>query len=142
MRRKLSIRHCITALLLLCGTLAAAEDLADAAVKRLSSVGLYALGGVGFAGKITQGTLDYRMLLAQPKPVAEAAFEKLYTNGNPQARAYALTGMKKVNPARFKEMLVSAEDSTAMVNTARGCILSREPLMAIAKGLDREAARP
>jgi len=142
MRRKFSIRHCITVLLLLCGTLAAAEDAADAAVKRLSSVGLYALGGVGFAGAITQGTRDYRMLLAQPKPVAEAAFERLYVSGNAQARAYALTGMKKVNPARFKEMLVSAEDSTAMVNTARGCILSREPLMAIAMGLDREVTEP
>ena len=142
MSRRFSIWGCITMLLLLCGTLAAAEDPTDAAVKRLSRVGLYALGGVGFAGKVTQGTLDYRMLLEQPKPMAEAAFEKLYASGNPQARAFALTGMKKVNPARFKEMLVSAEDSTERVNTGRGCILSREPLMAIAMGLDREAARP
>jgi len=131
----------MTVLLLVGRTLAVAEDPVDALVKRLSRVGLYTLGGVGFAGAVTQGTLDYRELLAQPQPVAEAAFEKLYASGNPQAKAYALTGMKKVNRVRFKEMLVSAEDSTEMVNTARGCVLSREPLMRIAMGLDREATQ-
>lgn len=127
--------------MLLGGLLALANDGVDAAVKRLSHVGLYALGGVGFAGTMTQGTLDFRLIMDQPEPVAEAAFAKLYESSNPQAKAYALTGMKRMNPERFKELLADAKNSTLKVQTGRGCILSTELLREIAEGLDRESPR-
>jgi len=134
------MKRWVMVLLLLCGTLAWADDLADAAIQRLSTVSMYAFGGVGFVGRITQGELDFRIVVAQPREVAEAAFEKLYASGNPQAEAYALAGMKKMNPARFKELVMLAEGSTQEVRTGRGCIISREPLRQIAQGLDRDGS--
>lgn len=126
----------LCALLLLCGVMAVAEDPLDEAVKRLSQAGIYALGGVGFAGGLTQATRDYMLISSLPKAEAEPIFVKLYATGNAQAKAYALHGMKQVNPARFKELAADAEKSTAMVGTGRGCVLSREPLSQIAAGLD------
>ena len=131
------MKSLIAIVLLMCGMFGQADDPTDAVVKRLSQASIYAFGGVGFVGKITRGELDYRLILSLPKPEAEAAFEKVYASNNPQAKAYALNGMKQVNPARFKELAQAAQDSQQDVTVGRGCVISREPLSAIAKGLMR-----
>lgn len=109
------------------------EDTVDPAVKRLSTVQNFAFGGVGFAGITSKGETDFKFVLAQPKPTALNAFEKLYAIGNPQGKSYALSGLKKLAPERFAEVVATLAKSTEEVEVMRGCIVSHEPLPEVAK---------
>jgi len=110
-----------------------ADDTVDAAVNRLSTVGQFAFGGVGFAGVTSKGETDFRLVLAQPKTTALNAFERLFAIGNPQGKSYALSGLKKLASARFAELVAALANSTEEVKVLRGCIVSREPLPEVAK---------
>lgn len=110
-----------------------ADDTVDAAVNRLATIGQFAFGGVGFAGVTSKGETDFKFVLAQPKPTARNAFERLYAIGNPQGKSYALSGLKKVGPERFAELVVTVAKSTEKVDVMHGCIISQEPLPEVAK---------
>jgi len=49
----------------------------------------------------SKGEIDFKFVLAQPKPTALDAFERLYAIGNSQGKSYALSGLKKLAPERF-----------------------------------------
>ena len=108
------------------------ED-ASAAVRRLSTVGMFAFGGVGFAGRTSEGELDFRQVYAQPPEVALAAFEKVYAEGTLPAKAYALVAIRELSPNRFRELLTPLAKSGDKVQTAHGCVISREPVSAVAR---------
>lgn len=110
-----------------------ADDTVDDAVKRLSTVEQFAFGGVGYAGVISKGETDFKLVLKQPKPTALNAFERLYEIGNPQGKSYALSGLKKLAPQRFAELVTALGKSGQDVEVERGCIISHEPLPEIAK---------
>jgi hypothetical protein len=133
MRAPRVLARWIAVILLLCGVSARADEHVDAAVRRLASVGIFAFGGVGYAGGTSKGEIVFKLVFSQPPPVALAAFEKLYANGNPQGKSYALSGIKKLNPNRFKELLATAVASTDEVEVMRGCIISHESLREVAK---------
>jgi hypothetical protein len=118
-------------------TAALADDAVTAAVLRLLAVDKFAFGGVGYAGVTSKGEVDFKVLLAQPEPTALNAFEKLYATGNPQGKSYALSGIKKLNPKRFKELKESIANSTEEVEVMRGCIVSHEALRDVAKQIDQ-----
>ena len=120
-----------------CSAFALADDTLDAAVQRLSKVGMFAFGGTGFAGVISKGELDFKIVLARPEPEALAAFEKIYATGDLAGKAYALVGLKKLSPDRFKELLPAAETSTDWVFTIRGCIVTRRLFADVAREIDR-----
>jgi hypothetical protein len=130
-------KWCVAVLLLLCGIASAGDDSIDSAVKRLSSVEIFAFGGIGYGGVTSKGEIDFKLVLAQPPTVALTAFEKLYATGNPQGKSYALTGIRKLNPSRFRDLLASARTSTEKVEIERGCIISHELLPDVAKQIDR-----
>jgi hypothetical protein len=109
----------------------------DAAVQRLSKVGMFAFGGTGFAGVTSKGELDFKIVLARPEPEALAAFEKIYATGDLAGKAYALVGLKKLSPYRFKELLPAAEASTDELSTIRGCIVSHRLFADVAREIDR-----
>jgi len=110
--------------LLLCALPALAESPLDDAEKRLSEVKVFAFGGIGFAGQTSKGEIDFRLVLSQPSQVALTVLEKLYATGNPQAKTYALFGIRKINSSRFKELLASAKASQEKVEVMRGCIMT------------------
>jgi len=110
-----------------------ADDAVDAALNRLSTVGQFAFGGVGYAGITSKGETDFKLVLAQPKPTALNTFERLWVIGNPQGRSYALSGLKKLAPERFAELTATLGRSTEKVEVMRGCMVSHEPLPEVAK---------
>ena len=110
-----------------------ADQRLNAAVERLTKVSTFAFGGVGFAGVESEGEADYRVVMSQPYDVALAVLEKLFANGNTEAKCYALAGIKKLSPTRFKELLASARKSSDEVQVMRGCIMSHEPMRAVAQ---------
>jgi hypothetical protein len=112
---------------------ALADDTADAAVNRLSTVKQFAFGGIGWAGETSKGETDFKLVLAQPKPTALKAFERLYVIGNPQGKSYALSGLRKLAPERFAGLIASLGKSTDEVEVVRGCIFSHEPLPKVAE---------
>jgi len=114
-----------------------ANDPVDAAVNRLATVERFAFGGVGYLGVISKGEIDFKFVLAQPQSTALSAFEKLYASGNPQGKAYALSGIKKLAPQRFKELAAALAKSADEVEVMRGCIISHEALRDLAKHIDQ-----
>src|SRR5580698_2550885 len=114
-----------------------ADSIINSAVNRLTSVEWFAFGGVGYAGVTSEGEADFKVVLAQPTQTALKAFEKLFAIGNPQAKSYALSGLKKLAPQRFRELLATTTNSTKTVEVMRGCILSHEPLREVAKQIDQ-----
>jgi hypothetical protein len=110
-----------------------ADNTVDAAVIRLATIGQFAFGGVGYAGVTSKGETDFKFALAQPKPTARKAFERLFAIGNPQGKSYALSGLKKLAPERFAELIATVAKSTEEVEVMRGCIISHEPLPEVAK---------
>jgi hypothetical protein len=126
----------VAVFLLLYGVAARADELLGHVVKRLASVRTFAIGPVGYAGVTSKGEIDFKFVLSQSAPVALAAFEKLYANGNPQAKSYALAGIRKLSPSRYKELLAIAGAATDEVEVMRGCVITHEPLQKVAKEID------
>ena len=106
----------------------------DAVVERLAKVGVFALGPVGFAAITSPGETDYRTVFNRSSALED--FEKLYSTGNLQAKCYALVGIHRLNPTRFRELIRPLLDSKETVNTMTGCILSREALGNVIKQIE------
>jgi hypothetical protein len=103
----------------------------DTVPDRLSKVERFAFGPTGYAGVISTGEQDYKAVLARSTALPD--FEKLFAQGNIQAKCYALVGIHKLNPARFKELVHSLEESEETVTTMEGCIIFHVPLTQVLK---------
>src|SRR5580692_602495 len=106
----------------------------DAVVERLAKVGVFALGPVGFARITSPGETDYRTILNRSSALED--FEKLYSTGNLQAKCYALVGIRRLDPTRFKELVRPLRDSKETVITMSGCIMSHETLGDVIKQIE------
>jgi hypothetical protein len=103
----------------------------EQALIRLKNVSVFAFGGVGYAGTTSKGELDFRILIHQAREVTLLQLNKLYIDGNPQAKAYALAGLFKLSPERFHQLNGALPNDKVKIE--RGCIVSSEPLASIAK---------
>jgi hypothetical protein len=103
-----------------------AEQPDDPVVTRLAKAGLFAFGGVGFAGVTSAGETDYSVILARPNP--EADLERLFAIGTPAAKCYALVGIRHFHPEKFEELATALAKSNRKVLTGHGCLMSREPV--------------
>jgi len=120
--------------LLLTSVLAQAEPPADPTLNRLAGVGVFAFGGVGFAGVTSQGEKDYRVILSGSSALAE--FETLFATGNPQAKAYALVGILALDVERYKQLSAPLRQASLKVTIQHGCVISHVTFSAILKGID------
>jgi len=130
------VKRLAVALLIVSCSVAPAQDALPTAVKSLAKTGVFAFGGVGFIGKISQGEIDFRTIQSQPPAVALASFETVYATGDSAAQIYALAGIRQLDEARYKELLRSLEDSQETVFTMQGCIMERHRLADTAKAID------
>lgn len=108
---------------------AASAQLSPMTYQRLMNIDQFAFGGVGIAGTTSEGEVDFRILMREDKVQALAQLEKLYAEGNPQAKAYALAGLHGLNIQRFNEL--SGTLPKIKVNTMRGCIAATKPLTSV-----------
>jgi hypothetical protein len=106
----------------------------DTVVNRMTQVRLFAFGGVGFAGAISQGEKDYRTIFA--RSTAQSDFETLFAQGSQESKCYALVGMRRINPERFKVLAASLRDSKTDVITMTGCILERRSLASVLHSIE------
>ncbi len=125
-----------------------AQDALSSSVKNLTKTGVFAFGGVGFIGKISQGEIDFRVIQSQPPDIALSSFEKIFATGDPAAKSYALAGIRQLDGARFKELLQTLDGSQETVFTMQGCVMEKHRLADIAKAIgagsydDRLKPRP
>lgn len=120
------MRTWILAVSLVLVSIAHAGDSIDPVIIRLAKVDRFAFGGTGYAGVMSQGEKDYRVVLSRPS--AETDFEELFAVGNPQGKSYALVGIRTLDPGRFKKVSAPLRDSGEEVVTQSGCIMYHEPL--------------
>jgi hypothetical protein len=106
----------------------------DAVLDRLAKVERFAFGPTGYAGVTSSGEKDFRTVLGRGSALTD--FEKLFAEGNLQAKSYALVGIHKLNPTRFKELARPLRDSKESVTTMKGCIISDEPFAFILKQIE------
>jgi hypothetical protein len=112
-------------------------DSVDPVLERLAKVDRFAFGGTGFAGVISSGEKDYRVILSRPSALLD--FEKLFSVGNVQGKSYALMGIRTLDPTRFKQISRPLRGSTEEVVTQSGCIVERESLGTVLKRIDAGA---
>jgi hypothetical protein len=133
---KCAARRFAVALIILSSGVAPAQDTLSATVKSLAKTGLFAFGGVGFIGKVSQGEIDFRAIQSQPAAVALASFETVYATGDTAAQIYALAGIRQLDKVRFKELYRTFDRSGETVLVAEGCIFERRRVGEIVKAID------
>jgi hypothetical protein len=113
------MRILITTALLLAAAVSAGADPYAMALHRLAQAKTFAFGRIGRAAVISQGEKDYRVVLAGASPLA--AFEKVFSTGTPEAKAYALVAIRKLDYNRFKTLADTVRDSKSEVDVTQGC---------------------
>ena len=101
----------------------------------LEGAGTFALGGVGVAGTMSSGERALREILKNHDAVAR--LETLLSNASPAGKLYALLGLRIRDRAAYERTLEKIRTTDATVETARGCILSREPFRDLVKEIER-----
>jgi hypothetical protein len=128
------MRLWIIAAVLLAAVIAQAGEPSDSTFERITKVDRFAFGGIGYGRITSQGEKDYKVILSRPSAIAD--FERLLSVGNPQAKAYALVGIRALNPSRFQELSPSLQDSKEKVVTQRGCLGYTESLGTLVKSIE------
>lgn len=130
------MRQWIISIILLVASVVQAGDFIDSSLSKLIQVDTFVFGAFGAAGVISEGEKDFRVLLSSPSAINY--FEKLYVVGNPQAKCYALVGIRTLNPERFRKL--SSEllaDETQVMMSQGGCIVLNETMSSVVKGIAR-----
>jgi hypothetical protein len=109
----------------------ATSQASDPIMDRLKKIESFAFGGVGFALASSQGELDYRAILSRKSAAAD--FEAVFRIGNPQAKCYALTGLRQVNSSRFESLVMPLRSSRTCVAVTRGCTTFSQSMADIVK---------
>ena len=94
------------------------------AYEQLLTVRRFAFGGVGYAGVTSQGEIAYRAIAGSTN--ALALFSATFTNGNAQAKLYALCGIRRFAPGTFDAHACSLIVANPQVETMSGCIVRHE----------------
>ncbi len=119
--------------LLLTLSVSAADD--SNAVKKLSGTPIFAFGGIGYAGTTSEGEVAFKAVLASVS--AEADFLRLLKSGNPQAKCYALVGLRVTSRQAFNEQLKTFASSNQEVQTCAGCNMARQPMSSVVASIQR-----
>lgn len=124
-----TMRFLIAVVLLITSAFAPAEDATTQAVKRLTHVGVFAFGGVGFAGRISEGQKDFMLIMVQPPDTADAALRRIFRDGNVEAKSYAALGLMILHPDQSEALLGQLRMAGDFVLTQHGCVMSQERLV-------------
>jgi hypothetical protein len=123
----------VVAILLLWVPSARSEQSAPDATLRKTE--LFALGGIGVAGTMSEGERALREVLNESGVTAR--LEKLLSDASPAGQLYALLGLRVRDRAAYERALGKLRMTNAKVQTARGCILSEESFGDLVKEIER-----
>ena len=118
-------KACIPLLLL---ALAITSHAADP-LKTLTTIPVFAFGGIGVTGATSEGELAFREILKRPS--AEKDFLALLKSGNAQGKCYALVGLHGINPKDYPFHAAPYVKSAAIVHMIGGCMPADLPMYSI-----------
>ena len=96
---------------------------------------LFALGGIGVAGTMSEGERALREVLNESGITPR--LEKLLSDASPAGQLYALLGLRVRDRAAYERALQKLRTMDAKVQTARGCILQQESFGDLVKEIER-----
>jgi len=101
----------------------------------LQKTEMFALGGIGVAGTMSEGERALREILGQPNALAR--LEALVSSGSTAGKLYALLGLRIRDRAAYARALEKCRTLDAKVQTARGCILQQGSFGELVKEIER-----
>ncbi|MGB9476601.1 MAG: hypothetical protein WCE87_16170 [Candidatus Udaeobacter sp.] len=116
---------------LIAGTILAQLDVSVAAASEnsaprdLATEKLFAFGGIGVAGLMSQGERNLRTVLQ--KPDASQQLQGAVADATPAGKLYILVGLRRCDRAAYQKVLDSLAGPNDNVEVARGCMITREP---------------
>ena len=122
----------IVALLLLATPLPAAN--ASSQVERAR---VFAVGGVGYAGTMSEGEKSLRAVLKQSDAVAR--LDSLLPNASAAGELYIPLGLRLRDHTAYKRALARCAEHDATVETMRGCTVGRESFRDLVHQIDHGA---
>jgi hypothetical protein len=135
MMKKLIPAVVIAAVLLFEGTNRVEAVAPGVAEEGLEKASMFALGGIGVAGTMSQGERALRELLEKPDAVAR--LERMLTSATPAGRLYALLGLRVKDRAAYQRALEKYRANDSKVETARGCMLGQDPFVDLVQEIER-----
>jgi hypothetical protein len=96
---------------------------------------LFALGGIGVAGSMSEGERALREILTESSITAR--LEKLLSDASPAGQLYALLALRVRDRAAYERALGKLRMTNAKVHTARGCMLREESFGDLLKEIER-----
>jgi len=131
----MKLRGALSALAVLALWVPSARSEQSAPEATLRKTDLFALGGIGVAGTMSEGERALREVLNEPGVTAR--LEKLLSDASPAGQLYALLGLRVRDRAAYERALGKLGTTNAKVQTARGCILSEEAFGDLVKEIER-----
>jgi len=92
----------------------------DPTLIRLENAYSFSFGGVGMMLATSESEVDYRTIISRTS--ASEDLEELFRRGNAPAKCYALTGLRKANPARFEALAAGFHTTKTCIPITRGCL--------------------
>ena len=131
----LNVKICCAALFGLASLLIGAAPMRAAAETALRETTTFALGGVGFAGIMSEGERTLREILKEAD--AATRLESVLPNASAAGQLYALLGLRLRDRAAYQRALEKYRANDANVQTMRGCIMQRESFRKLVEQIER-----
>ena len=103
----------------------AATTSENAAAHDLAAAKMFAFGGIGVAGTMSEGERNLRAVLQQPD--ASQQLQGAVAHATPAGKLYILVGLRRCDHAAYQKVFDSLGRPNDDVEIARGCMISREP---------------
>jgi hypothetical protein len=107
------------------GGVSAAPASENTNVRDLAAAKLFAFGGVGVAGLMSEGERNLRAVLERSD--ASQQLQGALAHATPAGELYILVGLRRCDRAAYQKIFGSVVRPNADVEVARGCMISREP---------------
>jgi len=96
----------------------------DSSARDLAEAKLFAFGGVGVAGTISEGERNLRTVVQQPD--ASQQLQAMLPKATPAGKLYILVGLRRCDRATYQKVFDSLAPSNNPVEVAHGCMITRE----------------
>ena len=126
--------HCI-ALSGLAWLLIGVAPIHAASETTLRQTTIFALGGIGYAGIMSDGERMLREILKEPD--AARRLESVLPNASAAGQLYALLGLRLRDRAAYQREIEKLRGRDAKVQTMRGCIMQQESFRELVKQIER-----
>jgi hypothetical protein len=104
------------------------------ATSRLERVQMFAVGGIGYAGQMSEGEAALREVLAASDAVTR--LEALLPRASPAGQLYILLGLHIRDRAAYARAVGLCRQRGGRVHTMRGCIGDRESFSDLVREID------